>query len=95
MMRLAVKEQFDQSTRLAEYAEQLVRERKEVHRVINLLIEQVQGDIKTAQAFITQFKELRERYVETVQEFTDQLEKLKSFQELLSLNRQLAEALAK
>jgi CRP-like cAMP-binding protein len=94
-MRLAVKEQFDQSMRLAEYAEQLVRERKEVDRVINLLIEQVQGDIKTAQAFITQFKELRERYVETVQEFTDQLEKLKSFQELLSLNRQLAEALSK
>jgi hypothetical protein len=92
---LAVKEQFDQSMRLAEYAEQLVRERKEVDRVINLLIEQVQGDIKTAQTFITQFKELRERYVETVQEFTDQLEKLKSFQELLSLNRQLAEALSK
>ena len=95
MTLLAVKEQFDQSMRLAEYAEQLVRERKEVDRVITLLIEQVQSDIKNAQTFITQFKELRKKYVETVGEFTEQLENLKSFHELLSLNRQLAEALSK
>ena len=73
---MSLQEQFDKSKKLAEYAEQLVRERKELDRVLNHLIAQVKQDITHARGFLEQFEELRQQYIETLKQFTDQLEHL-------------------
>ena len=92
---MTLEAQFEKSKQLAEYAEQLIRERKELDKVLNLLINQVKEDIGQARSFLNGFKQLRQEYVKTLEEFAGQLENLKSFRELIDLNKRLAEALMK
>ena len=92
---MTVEEAYATSETLAKYSEQLVAERKALNAAIALFLKQVEADINEAKVFLAAFEAFRKDYVKLTQQFTEQLEHLKSLRELKEWNQKLMEQLAK